>query len=476
VRPALLIVLVAIVALPAASAAPLSPGLSKRVGFDDAPLEWSSRGQIAFSHTRQPPESSIWAPTFDIDVMNADGSGKRMLAPKVRRDTEEFDFAARWSPDGSLATFVRERGEEVFRLNVVRADGTELRPLTENGPDDGAGVWSPDGQTIAFGRFSNAPSPLSGIWLVHPDGSGLHQLTQGEDYAPVWSPDGQTIAFNRLSSSRTETAIFTVSVRGGAPQQLAAFGHGGVNQWSADGMWLLYETSAGSGGIRTMHPDGSERHKIADGFHGVWSPDGTRLLFERERRIRGGGIREVVYVADASGRNPRMVFSGARYGIWSWDGTRIAVPSTGPCNGHGVYVVRISTRKARRLSDDCHLFGTPRADRLLGTRERDLIWGRSGNDFIDASPGDRKVLWAPRLDHNVVDGGAGNDVILGRSGADVLIGGPGRDRVDGGGQDDRVFVRDGEADVVVCGRGNADTVFADRFDSVAADCERVRRR
>jgi Ca2+-binding RTX toxin-like protein len=120
------------------------------------------------------------------------------------------------------------------------------------------------------------------------------------------------------------------------------------------------------------------------------------------------------------------------------------------------------------------VFGTPRADRLLGTRERDLIWGRAGNDFIDASPGNRKVLW--RLDPNFADGGAGNDVILGRMGQDVLIGGPGRDLVSGGGQDDRILVRDGEVDVVRCSWGNADTVVADRFDVVAADCERVRRR
>ena len=140
------------------------------------------------------------------------------------------------------------------------------------------------------------------------------------------------------------------------------------------------------------------------------------------------------------------------------------------------HLARVSTRTARRLSNDCRVLGTRRADRLLGTRERDLIWGLAGNDYIDASPGNRKPLWAPRLDHNFVDGGAGNDVILGRIGEDALIGGPGRDRVSGGGRDDRINVRDGEVDVVRCGWGNADSVYADRLDLVAADCERVIRR
>jgi Ca2+-binding RTX toxin-like protein len=124
----------------------------------------------------------------------------------------------------------------------------------------------------------------------------------------------------------------------------------------------------------------------------------------------------------------------------------------------------------------CTWCASRRADRLRGTRERDLIWGRAGNDFIDASPGNPKVLWTPRLDHNFVDGGAGNDRILGRSGQDVLIGGSGRDEVSGGGQDDRILTRDGDVDVVRCGWGNADTVLADRFDVVAPDCERVHRR
>jgi Tol biopolymer transport system component len=478
VRTACLIFIAAILAVPAASARQSGSGLSPKVGFNDSPLDWSADGRIAFGHTRQPPETSIWAPTFDIDVMRADGSGKRVLAPRVRRDTEEWDFVARWSPDGSLATFVRVHGAEFENstLYVVRADGTGLRALTDRAPGDGAGIWSPDGQTIAFGRFSQAPSQSSGIWLVRPDGTGLRQLTQGEDYGPVWSPDGRSIAFNRLGPRRTETAIFTVGVAGGAPRQLTAFGHASVNQWSADGALLMYETPGGSSGIRTMRPDGSERRKLVDGFGGVWSPDGRRLLFARERGTPRGGRREDVYVAEASGRNARQVFAGAHYGIWSRDGKRLAVPSPGPCNGLGVYVIRVATRIARRISNDCRVLGTRRADRLLGTRERDLIWGLGGNDFIDATPGNRKVLWAPRLDHNFVDGGAGNDRILGRLGQDILIGGPGRDSVSGGGQDDRILVVDGEVDVVRCGWGNADTVFADRFDVVAADCERVRRR
>ena len=473
-RTSCLIVLVAILAVPAASAQRSGSGLSPKVGFDDAPLDWSPDGRIAFGHTRKPPESSVWAPVVDINVMRADGTGKRRLAPKVRPDTEEWDYAAHWSPDGSLLTFVRVLGEETSTLYVVRANGTGLRPLTHTAPDDGAGIWAPDGQTIAFGRFSKVPSQSSGIWLVRPDGTGLRQLTQGEDYGPVWSPDARTIAFNRLGPQRTETAIFTADVGSGSVRQITAFGHAEVNQWSTDGALLMYETpsAASASAIRTMRPDGSERRKLVAGSGGAWSPDGKRLLFVRGRST----WREDLFVAEASGRNARVVIRRVvRSGIWSRDGRRVAAPSYGGCNGTGVYVANLSKTGARRLSNDCRVVGTPDADRLRGTRERDLISGLGGSDFIDASPGNPKSLWTPRLDHNVVDGGAGNDRIVGGRGQDVLIGGRGRDEIRGGGQDDRILVRDGDIDFVRCGWGNADSVIADRFDVIAADCERVYR-
>jgi hypothetical protein len=57
----------------------------------------------------------------------------------------------------------------------------------------------------------------------------------------------------------------------------------------------------------------------------------------------------------------------------------------------------------------------------------------------------------------------------------MLVGGPGRDFVSGGGQSDRILARDGAVDIVHCGPGTADSVVAEAFDLVAADCERVSR-
>jgi Ca2+-binding RTX toxin-like protein len=77
-------------------------------------------------------------------------------------------------------------------------------------------------------------------------------------------------------------------------------------------------------------------------------------------------------------------------------------------------------------------------------------------------------------------GGPGADTITGGGSVDTIVGGPGRDNIRAGGGGDVIRARDGDRDVIACGKngyGKAgrDTVFADRIDSVASDCEIVHR-
>ncbi|MFL6005050.1 MAG: Ig-like domain-containing protein [Gaiellaceae bacterium] len=66
----------------------------------------------------------------------------------------------------------------------------------------------------------------------------------------------------------------------------------------------------------------------------------------------------------------------------------------------------------------------------------------------------------------------GNDVLYGLGGNDLLVGGAGRDRFSGGAGNDVLRADDRQRDVVACGPGR-DVVYADRFDRIARDCERV---
>jgi Ca2+-binding RTX toxin-like protein len=109
--------------------------------------------------------------------------------------------------------------------------------------------------------------------------------------------------------------------------------------------------------------------------------------------------------------------------------------------------------------------GTKGDDTLTGTAGADRINALAGNDTVNAGAGDDKVR-----------GGKGNDVLNGEDGNDKLKGNKGTDQLNGGAGNDRIDGRgDGRtADTITCGDGT-DVVKADAKDSVASDCEVVKR-
>jgi len=85
----------------------------------------------------------------------------------------------------------------------MRTDDTDLRRITPWGYAFDDHAWSPDGTWIVFQR------PYGQLYLVHPDGSGLHrvpiQLPRGTGgLNPSWSPDGVWIVFSLQRDERAE--------------------------------------------------------------------------------------------------------------------------------------------------------------------------------------------------------------------------------------------------------------------------------
>jgi Ca2+-binding RTX toxin-like protein len=96
--------------------------------------------------------------------------------------------------------------------------------------------------------------------------------------------------------------------------------------------------------------------------------------------------------------------------------------------------------------------GTQQADRLAGTPKRDVLEGRMGDDRLS--------------------GKSGRDILVGGGGADKLLGGPAYDLLRGGGGDDVINARDGEPDLIICGRG-VDRAVVDAVEDGVFDCEEV---
>jgi Tol biopolymer transport system component len=191
---------------------------------------WSPDGkQIAFSRTTttatEPAEQTgIW-------VVNTDGSGERLL--NSRPEPQHTNSPA-WSPDGTRLAFERgtfdNSGQALTSaVFIMRTDGTDERQITP--PDRKLGdhpQWSPDGSTILFRDNVGTPTKAfkpSALYTVHPDGSGLTNLTGSDPslqyLSGSFSPDGKSIVVPRVHrGSHDDQAELYVLNAAGAVQRL----------------------------------------------------------------------------------------------------------------------------------------------------------------------------------------------------------------------------------------------------------------
>ena len=100
-----------------------------------------------------------------------------------------------WSPDGKTLAFCGRRDDRFGIFTIPAAGGAETRLTTAaaGGLDDGPD-FSPDGKFI---YFNSDRTGLMQIWRMHPDGSGVEQITSDDfnDWFAHPSPDGKWLVF-----------------------------------------------------------------------------------------------------------------------------------------------------------------------------------------------------------------------------------------------------------------------------------------
>jgi dipeptidyl aminopeptidase/acylaminoacyl peptidase len=205
---------------------------------------------------------------------------------------------------------------------------------------------APDGSTPTFDEN------LRQIWLVHADGSNLHQLAPGKPasgkYSPDISPDGTKVIF---SSWEEFSQIWEVPIEGGTPTLVSTDCGGKIKgcadidpTYSADGQKVAFVRSGGPGSAGTavivvrdlisgkVAAVESTRVRLNQEFiaEPTWSPDGTQIAYHKDTQTpsdpRPTKIRVEVVNVDGTGLHelplpPGSVKAGDP--DWSPDGSLI---------------------------------------------------------------------------------------------------------------------------------------------------------
>jgi TolB protein len=233
----------------------------------------------------------------DLYRVKPDGSGLEKLT-----DSPAYDDQAAFSPDGKQLVFVSTRAGGTADLWTMDLQTRKARALTSGPGGDFRPSWSPDGTWIAFSSDRGSTMPfahgrwehlqLASLYIVHPDGSGLTRLTEGDFCgSPKWSADArrllaycmtaeQTLETRRLSPKPgNDTRLVTIDVA--TREKTAVAGGPGVKFGPA---------FVGAGEIGYIRKDTSDEGiYYTSGKRGpkgairsaAWSPDGARVVFHR---------------------------------------------------------------------------------------------------------------------------------------------------------------------------------------------------
>jgi len=288
------------------------------------------------------------------------------------------------SPDGRRIVYQRNhfdlmKDRRRSHLWLLDADGGRHRPLTTGQGSDGAPVWSPQGDRIAWTSAREGGSQVWVRWLDSGEQAVLSQLTESPG-GLAWSPDGKWLAFTMRVPADTRPLatvpgkprgadwaeparlidrlgyradgagflqagyghVFVLPAEGGTPRQVTRgdFQHRGRPVWSRDARHLYVVSNYAEDWEYQPRESEIYRIDVATGEHRAitdrrgpdtspaLSPDGRRLAYVGYDDDRRGWQVSHLYVLDLDGGAPRRLTADLDQAVDSpvWDR-----------NGRGIY-------------------------------------------------------------------------------------------------------------------------------------------
>lgn len=216
-------------------------------------------GKIAFSR------DNFRNGTSGIFAINPDGGGQDRLGP-------EFGYSPSWSADGQRLVFVGFSGENEQDFSqdiyVMNADGNGVERVTSGGAFEASPSFFPDGQRIAFARYTRNSADIFTKTIGVPGSTRLTDNPAFEDSVAV-SPDGARIAFTRFSRNASSSELYVMNAAGNGAENLTMtdrideFGA----DWSPDGGKIAFTSARFSG------PDGPAAQAAESQKGGAFTPE-----------------------------------------------------------------------------------------------------------------------------------------------------------------------------------------------------------
>lgn len=171
-------------------------------------------------------------------LTDIDGSWPRVLTT----DTLGDHWDARPSPNGKSIVYTLRRFDDLNRLDIVLLEIESGKSITLYGRPSTRALsarWSPDGQWIAF---IAQETERDEIYLIKPNGEGLHQLTNtGHDvFQFEWSPDGKRMVVILNRGGAFDLSLIEVET-GAVTDLRTGWGFHSNPNWSNDGSFLTFE-------------------------------------------------------------------------------------------------------------------------------------------------------------------------------------------------------------------------------------------
>lgn len=250
--------------------------------------------------------------------------------------------AANPAQAGRIAFVGNQSGS--WQLYTMNPDGSAIVQLTDLQPTDWE-IWaphiSPDGKSILFTygiADVNGNLPLN-LYVINVDGTGLTEITNdGLSLFPIWSQDGTKIAFCHVST-RTGLCVLTTMPADGKGQQTALT----TDLWDSlpasytpDGNQIMFGSRQGGfiSAVWIMNADGSNQRRLTapqlKASPVDISPDGKHITFTNNQNSPTT-LSIAIFVMDINGTHIRqLTHPGPHHdlgGVYSPDGSQLVFAS-----------------------------------------------------------------------------------------------------------------------------------------------------